>query len=293
MKKNGFTLAELLGVLVLLGILGLIVFTSVDRVIKEGKNDLYKIQITNIKNALQEWTSDPENWKNIPKEGDTLTLTLGQLKQSGKMDINIKDPRTDILFPEDMLLTITTRHNKYEYEVLTETGTVSNQKEYSDTTPIITIPGDILEYVELGKSGNYSVLDAKAETYAGSSLSKPSYTIEKDGSTVSSISIANPGIYSISYVSQSGDITSKVIKTVIVKDTTPPDLIIPANSTIFLSQVGTFDLMYGVSATDMSDYEIKADQTLKNAEGSYTITYTATDIYGNSVSKKRIITVAP
>lgn len=293
MKKNGFTLAELLGVLVLLGILGLIVFTSVDRVLKEGKEDLYQVQITNIKSALQEWAADSKNWKDLPKEGDTLTITLGQLKEIGKMDLDIKDPRTDFLFPEDMHLTITNRKNKFEYEVLTDTGTSSKKKQYSDDTPIITIPENMLEYIELEKNGIYPVKDAKATTVSGTELPKPSYTIYKEGSRVDSISKSTPGIYNISYMSQNAEITSEAIKTVIVKDTTPPDLIIPANSTIHLSQVEAFDLMNGVSATDISDYTIKMDRTLKNAEGSYTITYTATDVYGNSVSKKRIINVTP
>lgn len=293
MKKNGFTLAELLGVLVLLGILGLIVFTSVDRVLKEGKEDLYQIQITNIKDALKEWTADPSNWKNLPKEGDSITLTLGQLKQMGKMDLDIKDPKTDSLFPEDMQLRVTNHKNKFTYEVLTSTGTTSNQKQYSEDTPIITIPGNILEYIELEKNGTYSITDATASTYSEKNLSKPIYTIYKEEKIVDSIPKSSSGIYHIVYTIENADISTKAIKTVIVKDTTPPDLIIPANSTIPLSQVDSFDIMNGVSATDISDYTINVDQTIKKAEGSYTITYTATDAYGNSANKKRIITVTP
>ena len=53
--KKGFTLVEILGVIVVLGIIGLIAFPIVNSTIKETKQKSYDAQIKMIVEAGQKW----------------------------------------------------------------------------------------------------------------------------------------------------------------------------------------------------------------------------------------------
>ena len=51
--KKGFTLVELLAVIILLGVIGLIVVPSITKTINNSKEDLYNDQIGKIKLASE------------------------------------------------------------------------------------------------------------------------------------------------------------------------------------------------------------------------------------------------
>ena len=50
-KKNGFTLAELLGVVIIIGVLALLLLPTIDKATQENKQGLYETQIKNIKQS--------------------------------------------------------------------------------------------------------------------------------------------------------------------------------------------------------------------------------------------------
>ena len=61
MKSRGFTLAELLGVIAILGVIALITVPAINRSLDSGREDLYKTQIEQIKKVariiiLSTWT---------------------------------------------------------------------------------------------------------------------------------------------------------------------------------------------------------------------------------------------
>ena len=86
MKNKGFTLAEMLGVITILAILGLLIFPVVENSLRDGKEDLKKVQLSNIESAAKAWVA--ENLFSAPEaEGESMLLTLYQLKQSGKIKI--------------------------------------------------------------------------------------------------------------------------------------------------------------------------------------------------------------
>ena len=117
MKNNGFTLAELLGIIIILAVLTLIAMTSITNTMKESKEDLYDIQIDNIITGAKTWASShafelPEN------NGETITLTLEQLKQAGFVEEDITNPLTNELFENTLQVKITKIDNNYKYEVI-------------------------------------------------------------------------------------------------------------------------------------------------------------------------------
>ena len=58
MNKKGFTLIELMAVITILVVLSLIIVPIVDKNVKRSKEDMYKIQIENIRMAGQGYFSD-------------------------------------------------------------------------------------------------------------------------------------------------------------------------------------------------------------------------------------------
>ena len=92
MRKNGFTLIEVLGVVTLLAILSTIVLITVDKSLKDSKETLSQVQIENIKSAANMWKAD--NIELVPDTG-YYTITLGDLIDDGYIkdviDVNTND----------------------------------------------------------------------------------------------------------------------------------------------------------------------------------------------------------
>ena len=68
MKNKGFTIIELLAVIVLLSIIATITYVSIGSGMDKSKEKLYKEQIVTLKNAARDWTL--KNGKDIDKEFD-------------------------------------------------------------------------------------------------------------------------------------------------------------------------------------------------------------------------------
>ena len=117
MNKKGFTLIELLAVIVILTALALITTTSIAKILKDSKEDLYNTQILALKSTVENWGSD--NLDKLPEADACSYLTLKDLKDDGLIDYVIKDPRTNEEFPEDLKFKISTSINKRGKKVTT------------------------------------------------------------------------------------------------------------------------------------------------------------------------------
>ena len=80
-RIKGFTLVELLAVIVILSLLLLVTVTTVSSQFKNSKDDLYDTQLNNIKLAAEMWGSD--NKTKLNSISDCVSLTLGYLKEEG------------------------------------------------------------------------------------------------------------------------------------------------------------------------------------------------------------------
>ena len=118
MKKNGFTLIEVLAVIIILGVIGLIVMPVVTNSLKESKDELLEVQLTNIKEAAKTWSAD--NVDKLPiVENDSKNITLEKLQTEGYIDEDIKNPKTDELFNgKAVCVNIKFNGKKYIYNVV-------------------------------------------------------------------------------------------------------------------------------------------------------------------------------
>lgn len=274
MKKKGFTLVELIGVIVLLGAVLLIIIPVVNKSLKEGKQKTYDSQIEGIKQALVTWSTD-----NKPNKNETFYLTLSQLKQAGLVENNLKNPTNDEYLANDMVLKVINQNGVLNYEVLDETGTCKN--DYN-LTPKIYNPNNI-EYVEINTTYNDVIATAK----------------DKDGNLLNNITTTGVvdtsklGSYYITYnVSNNGSCNSS-IKTIIVIDTKGPVISFNSDLEISSNEVNTYNFLSDVTVTDNSNLasEITVEKNFSALKGTYSIKYIATDASGNTTTKLRKVTV--
>ena len=89
--KNGFTLVELLGVIVILAVLATIAVIAVDNSIKKSKVTSCLAQKENIIEATRTWQTDYPTTV-------TKNVFVSQLINEGYLDEDLKDPMTDGLY---------------------------------------------------------------------------------------------------------------------------------------------------------------------------------------------------
>lgn len=284
MKKNGFTLIELLGVIVIIGILALITVPAVDSVIKKGKQKAYDMTKDTLINATKNWLTDN---KSLLDDGDTLTLTIADLKEQGYLDFDIKNPSSSACLDNTMEVEVTRIGKKYNFAIVDEElvdGTDADCEAVS-RAPSIYLLGDNPLNVEINSTFNDP--GAKATDTDGNDITNRIITT----GTVDTSVIASDLKYK--YTILLDGITKTVVRKINVVDTTAP-ILTGANNVALIDTVTSYDLMDGVSATDNSGEKInivvKGSVSL-GVVGKYNVTYIATDSSGNTTTVNRIITV--
>lgn len=275
--KKGFTLAELLGVIVLLGALMLIIIPLVSNSMKDSKEELYNDQIESIKLSLELWMS----YNQRPDIGETITLSLSQLKEAGFVELDIKNPITEELFPNDMILKIINNNNIIEYEIL-ENG--NNKNDYN-LIPSIKVNGNVLEYVEINST--YNDLGVTAKDSSNNVLSNVNV------STSPNLNLTKIGTYLRTYTVSISGYSNIAYRTIIVRDTTGPVIEFDGDLTLTLSQVNDYDFKSDITVTDNSngDVSVTVSDNITALAGSYTVEYKATDSSGNVSTKLRKVVV--
>lgn len=288
MKKTGFTLIELLAVIFVLGIISVIAIPAINRVTQQSREELYQSQLKNIELGTKNWAT--ANFSVLPEgEGEVITLTLGQLKLGGFVDKNITNPKNKKLFPNDLEITVTKKNNNYEYDVLEGTG--GQDGEIDSTKPVIILNGLVHQTVELNSL--YNDLGVIAKDPTGALIDTVDILIKSNNEPVIKVDTSSLIQYKITYTATYQGVTSTVIRTVTVKDTTPPVLTIPGNIEIGINSVENFNALTGVITTDNSlkTPTLVVSGTLSKIPGTYSITYTSTDGSGNKTVKVRTIKV--
>ena len=114
--NKGFTLMELLAVIIIIALISLLSIVGVSKVVSKSKTDLYNNQLSMIEKAARSWGS--ENIDKLPDAGDCLYLTLGSLKIYGLLDDNVIDPRTNDKIPDTLKIKVSSTLNDYNKLVI-------------------------------------------------------------------------------------------------------------------------------------------------------------------------------
>ncbi|MDD4547499.1 MAG: prepilin-type N-terminal cleavage/methylation domain-containing protein [Bacilli bacterium] len=285
---KAFTLIELLAVIFIVGIISLVVIPTIGRVTNQSKEELYKLQIENIITGSKNWAT--KNADILPTgDQEIITITLGQLKIGGFVDKNITNPKTKKLFPNDLQITITRVKDNFKYLVLEETGGEIGELDLEK--PTIILNGMIHEVVEL--NGNYYEKGVIAKDPTGIEIDTIDVKIEANNEVVLNVNTNELKQYIITYTATYNDKISNIVRTVTVKDSIPPELVIPGNLELGVHEVSAFNAMEGVTTSDNSLQSpvLNVSSNLSIIPGNYVVTYQATDASGNKTIKTRMIKV--
>ena len=114
--RKGFTLAELIGVIVVLALISLITIPAISKILRQNKGSLCDTQMNNILAAARSYGAD--NVFSLPSEnGGRLTITLGDLITGGYIEDNIENPATKEIIDIDSEIYITKTGKKWKYEL--------------------------------------------------------------------------------------------------------------------------------------------------------------------------------
>lgn len=141
-NKKGFTLIELIGVIVIIALLALIITPIISTVLKNSKNKLYKNTLNNIELSAKDWFTDEDNIEKLPNNVASCYITLTDLKNAGLVDLDIKNPKTGELLDDTKInILVTKTGSSFEFEVVDDGSTTGGQcTEYAPNilAPTIT-----------------------------------------------------------------------------------------------------------------------------------------------------------
>lgn len=116
MNRKGFTIVEILGVLIIMGVLLLITIPTIDSILLKQRKKLYNEHLVEVKDALKLWGD--VNADKLPVDKDNPTsVTLKELKLSGFIKDEFINPITDKCYSNDNTFTITLNKTMYVYNV--------------------------------------------------------------------------------------------------------------------------------------------------------------------------------
>ena len=305
MKEKGFTLVELLAVLVILAIIFTISAPLMTEILDQSENTIYKTQISTILDATYDFSLKHINY--LPESDKTNYITLGELKYEGMVDYDLTNPETTEKFEDELVISIKKVGTGYKnddiharlkgdylYKVEVDKLLSSNALK-----PVITLNG-----LTKNSDGNYIlILDLNQEftniSYSALSVNGVDLTqrvkkyILLNDIPTDNITTEKSGIYKVYHtVVDDNGYANTTILSLIIADTTLPEIYFPESNKIS-KDTTIFDLMNNVTCSDNSGYcDIEFSGEIDfGVVGKYIITYTAKDPSGNTATKKRVITI--
>lgn len=286
--KKGFTLVELLAVIIILGAIFAITFSLVTDNIRKTEEKAFNFQKEQIIAAAKDMVI--KEYVVIPDK-QSITLYVGELKRKGLLPIKMINAKTKLTISNESNVVISRENNSYSYDVniidLEEESTENNEN-----APVIRLNGNYVEYVEINTE--YVEKGGTAYSNTGSPLPLNSPQIKLNDNEVDEIATSQLGTYKLIYsvTDKNNGLTTTSIRTVVVRDTIPPVICFPEDNIVKVSELNGSYVEKGVYAIDNSnEVDVTHVSSLSNVPGKHVILYTAKDPSGNTTNAKRVITV--
>lgn len=122
MKKNGFTLVELMGVILLLGLVFIVSYTVITNEINKGKTKISDATLKIIYNATDEYLEDNDNYDKTP--GNSYCVNVSDLISNNYFDEKIIDQEKNLNVTKIVKIIIG-NSNKMDYEIVDSCNTVT------------------------------------------------------------------------------------------------------------------------------------------------------------------------
>lgn len=301
MKNKGFTLVEVLGVLIILILIFMLVIPSVTKIISTSKDTVYQKQVNTILKASYDWSL--KNIEILPEKDNTVFITLSDLIVMGLIDETIIEQKTSEYFTNDLVISITNVGTNYEYSETNaliegdylyklELDMMSSEEFDINRPPIDLLDGDLPIIVDL--NSDFSDIKYIAESKNDEDLTNDvNVFITFNDKIVSQVDTSKIGIYYINYTVVDKDgYSNTIVKEIIISDISAPILTIPEETKI-TKNTTDYDLLSDVSCVDNSNYcDITTAGKIKfGVVGDYIIEYTVKDPSGNTETIERLIEI--
>jgi prepilin-type N-terminal cleavage/methylation domain-containing protein len=293
LKKQAFTLIELMAVVIILGIVTTITVTAINYSIKASKDRLYAEQVKRLEAGVASWATENSSFLPVDSSG-VVFFSISRLKDEGIVDTEVvMDPRTSNELDGCMTIKYDNTYQQYEY-----------QYEDSDCSlvedaylPVITVTGGDAQTAEV--NGYYEFPTADSVDYSGRSVTVEGPIIKKDGTIVTNLDLSLvDDVYELIYESIDPKLNLTATKTITltVVDTVAP--VVTVSSSTINHEAGDTFTPATVLVSDNSCGETGIDTSVNNCittltpsinsggfspiiPGTYPIYYTATDSSGN------------
>ncbi len=165
MNKKGFTLVEVLGVIVVLTLISFLVVPKVADTIFNSKEVAYKTQVSTIENAARKYGL--ENDLLYPREGEKKYISVSDLVSTGELsNQEIVDPRTGDEMNGYVLVEYNDEYQQYDYTYVEEidenvVSAMGPTYEVVDPTKWTTTKNVTIVYPKGYDSYEYKIISGK------------------------------------------------------------------------------------------------------------------------------------
>lgn len=131
MNKKGFTLVELLGVIVILSVLVLIAIPIVNNIVKNSQKQIKESNVITILNAAYSWAMDEDLNVTLPENvDDSITVNINTLKTTGHLKKEVINAETGDAYTNSCIITITKKN--YNAQEADNNSSDPNKKYYNN-----------------------------------------------------------------------------------------------------------------------------------------------------------------
>ena len=120
MREKGFTLAELMGVIVILSIIAVIVLVTADRSIKNSQTTTCQAQEKNIIEGAKTFVTDhTDRLPTVAGDSGAKEITMTELQAGGYVEEGLVNPMTDLPYPSSLKIKVkTTTGMDYQFYII-------------------------------------------------------------------------------------------------------------------------------------------------------------------------------
>lgn len=275
-NKKGFTLIEVLGVLIILCIIFVLVFPNILNQFKKSEDAIDEATQKLIVDAAEDYMN--QNYV-VRQNNSVFCLELSSMVEQGLLkEEQVKDI--------DKYVKVNYQNDKYTFDL-------SDACVASASNMLILVGGKDVE-INLNDTYNENGANAFDKDYIDKSADIVRTIYDINGKKVDSINTSSITKYVIEYAVDIDDNELKINRNVNVVDLQAPTITNESSVTNFTDEVSSFNLLNGITVYDNSGETITptvtTDLSLK-VPGTYKVTYTAIDSSGNKATLNRTLQI--
>lgn len=283
--KKGFTLIEIIGIIILLSLIGLLVYPTIMRIIGDSKEDLYQKNISEIERMAANWASiNEDKLPKVDKRG--YYLKIEEMEKEGFIDGDVTNPKTGEAMQGCVGIIYNEEKNRHDYKYYDDcenfvkpilsnlvANVVENEYGWRNKDFYVTLESEYLDYYD------YCISDDKCEPSIRSNESNSPILVNQEGIKYVCAKGANTvGETTTECLKYRLDKTKPVVGNIVFTGTQGLDNWYIGD--VLVSNTKSTDALSGIASNTLSPTETSITVDTKGK----TYTLTARDLAGNESS---------